>query len=112
MHPEASLNWSQEAKKFSKPYIDQVATVAKPHVDNVRVALKPYTKKVVQAYGKFLKSATTYHHQVSTFITIIACVLGLSISLEAPSNLPHFFKQLCSGHGISYNGDKVYQGST
>lgn len=64
MHPEARL-WSQEAKKFSKPYIDQVATLAKPHVDKVRVVMKPYTKEVVNAYGKFLELATTYHHQVS-----------------------------------------------
>lgn len=54
----------QEAKKVSKPYIDQVAAVTKPHVDNVKVALKPYTKKVVRGYGKFLKSATTYHQKV------------------------------------------------
>ncbi|BBG95357.1 DNA repair ATPase-related protein [Prunus dulcis] len=40
------------------------ATVAKPHVDKVRVVLKPYTKKAVHAYEKFLKSASTYHHQV------------------------------------------------
>lgn len=54
----------QEVKKFSKPYIDQVATATKPHVEKVRVVLKPYTKKLVHAYGKFLKSAAVYHHKV------------------------------------------------
>ncbi|XP_070669334.1 uncharacterized protein [Malus domestica] len=43
----------QEAKKFSKPYVDQLTTVTKPHVD-----------KAVIAYEKFLKPASTYHHQV------------------------------------------------
>ncbi|KAF5726314.1 hypothetical protein HS088_TW23G01059 [Tripterygium wilfordii] len=54
----------QEAKKFSKPYIDQVATVTKPHIEKARAVLKPYTKEIVHAYGKFLEYASTYHHQV------------------------------------------------
>ena len=54
----------QEAKKFSKPYVEQVATATKPHVDKIKVAVKPYTTKVVIVYTEFLESATTYHNQV------------------------------------------------
>ncbi|KAG8381987.1 hypothetical protein BUALT_Bualt05G0029600 [Buddleja alternifolia] len=54
----------QEVRKISKPYIDQVVTATRPHVDTLHTALKPYTKKAVLAYGKFLESATVYHHRV------------------------------------------------
>ncbi|XP_077214447.1 uncharacterized protein LOC143849337 isoform X2 [Tasmannia lanceolata] len=65
---ELATPYFQEAKKFSKPYIDQVATFTKPHVHKVRVSLKPYTNKVVYTYGKFLKTATMYHHQAQAVI--------------------------------------------
>ncbi|XP_011075615.1 uncharacterized protein LOC105160023 [Sesamum indicum] len=54
----------QELRKVSKPYIDQVATATRPHVDTLRSALKPYTQEAVVAYGKFVESATIYHHHV------------------------------------------------
>ncbi|EOA16656.1 hypothetical protein CARUB_v10004835mg [Capsella rubella] len=57
-----------QAKKFSKPYVDQVATTTKPHVDKIKVAMKPYTTKVIIVYTEFLESATTYHHQVQAHV--------------------------------------------
>ncbi|CAI9771659.1 unnamed protein product [Fraxinus pennsylvanica] len=54
----------QELVKVSRPYIDQVATATRPHVDKIHTALKPYMQEVVRTSGKFLESATTYHHKV------------------------------------------------
>lgn len=64
----------QEAKKLSKPYINQVAKASKPHVDRLKTTLKPYTEKAGQEYEKFLETATLYHQQV--FLLLIFLVIS------------------------------------
>lgn len=54
----------QEAKKVTKPYINQISTVTKPYVVKARTFLKPYTKKVHRGYKKFIRTTTGYHRQV------------------------------------------------
>ncbi|XP_035839082.1 uncharacterized protein LOC118486615 [Helianthus annuus] len=53
----------QTVKKVSKLYIDQISTVTKAHLDKARETVASYTKEAVIGCGKFLESATKYHHQ-------------------------------------------------
>ncbi|KAI4313249.1 hypothetical protein L6164_026241 [Bauhinia variegata] len=86
---------NQEAKKFSKPYIDQVAVAAKPHADQVEVALKPNSKKVDYGYGKFLESTTTYQSQLFQVLQQHQCFIvqlyGGKLKLPTQEH-PHPYK--------------------
>ncbi|PQQ20087.1 uncharacterized protein Pyn_02062 [Prunus yedoensis var. nudiflora] len=58
----------KEAKKFTNPYIDQVAMVTRPHLDKVHAVLQPCAEKVIYAYGQFIRTATFYHHEVEEML--------------------------------------------
>lgn len=61
---EVAYLYIQEARVFSKPFVDHVVVVAKPHVEKLQLVLMPYTKHVTRAYRKSLKRARTCHRQV------------------------------------------------
>ena len=70
--------WYQEAKEFSKPYIDQVVIVTKPFVEKLLLVPMPYKKHVARAYRKSLRTARTFHRQVfhlfGIFLTYVAAL--------------------------------------
>ncbi|XP_051119022.1 uncharacterized protein LOC127243176 [Andrographis paniculata] len=61
---ETITPYFQEVRKVSEPYINRIVDATRPHVDSLHTALKPYTQPAVFTCGKFLESATTYHHHI------------------------------------------------
>ncbi|XP_048134092.1 uncharacterized protein LOC125314879 [Rhodamnia argentea] len=94
----------QEVKKFSKPHIHSIGVVTKPHVDKLRLTLKPYTKEADRVYGKFLKSASSYHHQVQAVIkeTLRKHELTTPLATEEFAGFAVCFHELLSYHSFSH----------
>ncbi|ONK69497.1 uncharacterized protein A4U43_C05F23560 [Asparagus officinalis] len=73
----------QDAREFLKPYIDKAVDISKPHIANLQYVVMPYKKHVARTYRKSLRTARTYHRQMSNIVGLpIAVINRYSVGLQ------------------------------